>query len=142
MKDIDVAKEYLNKENLSLAVVKNGKVLFKSHEKGIKPIYTLALEGLKGVEGSSLADRVIGKGAAILCKHIGIKEVYGLLMSQAAMEVLDKGAIKFSYEKSCPYIKNRDNTGLCPIEKISLETENVYELLDRIGKFLYPKGIL
>jgi len=133
-----MAKEYLEKENLSLAVVKNGKLIFKSHEKGIKPIYTLAVK-VEDVKGSSLADRVIGKGAAMICKYIGVKEVYGSLISEAAAEVLNMADIKFSYEEICPYIRNRDNTGICPIEKLSLETEDVHELLDKIERFLYPR---
>jgi len=133
-----MAKEYLEKENLSLAVVKNGKLIFKSHEKGIKPIYTLAVK-VEDVKGSSLADRVIGKGAAMICKYIGVKEVYGSLISEAAAEVLNMADIKFSYEEICPYIRNRDNTGICPIEKLSLETEDVHELLYKIERFLYPR---
>lgn len=138
MRDVDMAKEYLEKENLSLAVVKNGKLIFKSHEKGIKPIYTLAVK-VEDVKGSSLADRVIGKGAAMICKYIGVKEVYGSLISEAAAEVLNMADIKFSYGEICPYIRNRDNTGICPIEKLSLETEDVHELLDKIERFLYPR---
>lgn len=138
MRDVDMAKEYLEKENLSLAVVKNGKLIFKSHEKGIKPIYTLAVK-VEDVKGSSLADRVIGKGAAMICKYIGVKEVYGSLISEAAVEVLNMADIKFSYGEICPYIRNRDNTGICPIEKLSLETEDVHELLDKIERFLYPR---
>ncbi len=133
-----MAKEYLEKENLSLAVVKNGKLIFKSHEKGIKPIYTLAVK-VEDVKGSSLADRVIGKGAAMICKYIGVKEVYGSLISEAAAEVLNMADIKFSYGEICPYIRNRDNTGICPIEKLSLETEDVHELLDKIERFLYSR---
>lgn len=138
MRDVDMAKEYLEKENLSLAVVKNGKLIFKSHEKGIKPIYTLAVK-VEDVKGSSLADRVIGKGAAMICKYIGVKEVYGSLISEAAVEVLNMADIKFSYGEICPYIRNRDNTGICPIEKLSLETEDVHELLDKIERFLYSR---
>jgi hypothetical protein len=138
MRDVDMAKEYLEKENLSLAVVKNGNLIFKSHEKGIKPIYTLAVK-VEDVKGSSLADRVIGKGAAMICKYIGVKEVYGSLISEAAAEVLNMADIKFSYGEICPYIRNRDNTGICPIEKLSLETEDVHELLDKIERFLYPR---
>jgi hypothetical protein len=139
MRDVDMAKEYLEKENLSLAVVKNGKLVFKSDEKGIKPIFTLAVERREDVKGSSLADRVIGKGAAMICKYIGVKEVYGSLISEAAAEVLNMADIKFSYGEICPYIRNRDNTGICPIEKLSLETEDVHELLDKIERFLYPR---
>ncbi len=52
-----------------------GKLIFKSSEKGIKPMYTLATKMKEDVKGASIADRVIGKGgAAMLCKYIGIKK--------------------------------------------------------------------
>jgi len=139
MNDIEIAKEHLDKRNLSVVVVKGGQVIFKSSEKGIKPIYKLSLERSMDLKGSSLADRVIGRGAAMMCKYLGVKEVYGLLMSETAVEVLNKAGIEFSYGEICPFIKNRDNTGLCPIEKISLDTDDVSVLLDRIGKFLSLK---
>ena len=39
MKDIELAKKYLEEDNLSIAVVKNGELIYKSQEKGIKPMY-------------------------------------------------------------------------------------------------------
>ena len=93
MRDIEIAKEYLCRENLSVVIVRNGEIIFKSSEKGIKPIYKLSLERSMDLKGSSLADRVIGRGAAMMCKYLGVKEVYGLLMSETAVEVLNKAGI-------------------------------------------------
>ena len=124
MKDIEIAKEYLEKENLCIAVVKDGNLIFKSSEKGIKPMYTLATEMKEDLKGASIADRVIGKGAAMLCKYIGIKEVYAQLMSNSAIDVLRKSNIAYAYDEICPYIKNRDKTDICPIEKLSKDVEN------------------
>jgi len=136
MRDIEIAKEYLCRENLSVVIVRNGEIIFKSSEKGIKPLYTLAIEKNIDLKGSSLADKVIGRGAAMICKYFDVEEVYGLLISEAAEKVLNEADIKYSYNQTCPYIKNRDNTGLCPIERMSLETDDVNVLLERIGQFL------
>lgn len=136
MTDIEIAKKYLKEENLTIIAVKNKKIVFKSKEKGIKPIYTLALEMKEVAKDSVLADRVIGKGAAILCKHIGIKEVYGEVISESAMEVLEKANIKFSYGDTTEHIKNRDKTGLCPIENMAMDIEDQNLLMKRIGEFL------
>lgn len=136
MKDVEIAKKYLEQENLTIAVVKNGVLLFKSQSKGIKPMYTLATEKKEISEGASIADRVIGKGAAMLCKYMGIKEVYGELLSNSAMDVLDESNILYSYNKVCPYIKNRDKTDLCPIEKMATNIDDIELLLDRIEEFL------
>lgn len=136
MKDIEIAKKYLYEENLTIAVVKDEELLFKSTDKGIKPIYTIVTTAKEKAEGASIADRVIGKGAALLCKHIGIKEVYGELLSNSAMKVLDKANILYSCKKACPYIKNRDKTDYCPIEKIATGIEDIGCFLDKLERFL------
>ncbi|MCF6465492.1 DUF1893 domain-containing protein [Clostridium sp. Cult2] len=136
MKDIEIAKKYLEEENLCLAVVKDGRLIYKSYDKGIKPIYTLATEMADIGRESSIADRVIGKGAAMLYKYIGVKEIYGKLLSDTAIETLEESNIVYSYYKTCTYIKNWDGTDMCPIEKITVQVENTEELLDRIKDFL------
>ena len=136
MKDIEIAKKYLEEENLAIAVVKDGSLIFKSYEKGIKPMYTLATQMAKLAKGSSIADKVIGRGAAILCKSLDVKEVYGKLISDNAMEILEESNIVYYYDNICDYIKNRDGTDLCPIEKIALKSENPEILLSKIREFL------
>lgn len=136
MKDIELAKKYLEDENLCLAVVKDGDLIFKSHDRGIKPMYTLATEMLDITRESSIADKVIGKGAAMLCEYIGIKEVYGQLISDTGLEILEASNITYSYKKKCSYIKNRDETDMCPIEKMAIQVKNTEELLNRIMEFL------
>ncbi|HAE91966.1 DUF1893 domain-containing protein [Tissierella praeacuta] len=135
MKDIDIAKELLVKEDLALVAVKNGEVVFKSKDKGIKPMYILATEMKARSYDASLADRVIGKGAAILCTYIGIKEVYGELISEGGLSILEEYKIPYTMERSCSYIKNRDKTDYCPIEKLSLDTKDPIVLLQRIKEF-------
>lgn len=135
MKDINIAKKVLMEENLALVVVKNGEIIFKSIDKGIKPMYILATEMKAKSIGASLADRVIGKGAAILCGYIGIKEVYTELISEGGITVLKKYNIPYTMDESCPYIKNRDKTDYCPIEKLSLDKEDPVLLLQSIKEF-------
>ena len=136
MKDIEIAKEYLEKENLCIAVVRDGKLIFKSSENSIKPMYTLATEMKEDLKGASIADKVIGKGAAMLCNHIGIKQVYGQLVSDSAIDVLKESNIAYTYDKICPYIKNRDKTDMCPIEKLAKDVEDGDILLKRIKDFM------
>ena len=90
MKDMRIAKKHLEEGNLCLTVVKDSSLIFKSSDKGIKPMYILATEMFDVARESSIADRVIGKGAAMLCKYIGVKEVYGKLISDNAIEVLEE----------------------------------------------------
>lgn len=131
-----MAKELLEKEKLALAIVKDGKLVFSSYERGIKPLYT-AVEQLKDeLEGSSVADKVTGKAAAMLCKYANIKELHTKLISENAISVLKETPIIYEYDVSAPYIKNRDKTGMCPVETLSLKTHNINELLSGIANFL------
>ena len=136
MTDIEIAKKYLKEENLTLVVVKNEELIFKSKDKGIKPMYILATEMKEIAKGASIADKVIGKGAALLCEYIGIKEIYSELMSEIAIKILNGANIDFTYSKSTPYIENRDRTGLCPIENIAKDLDNGEILLEKISEFL------
>lgn len=136
MKDIELAKRILDSEKQAIVIVKEGRVIFSSNGKGIKPIYT-ALNDLKDeLSGSSIADKVVGKAAAMIYKCAGIKELSTKLISESAISVLENTSIIYNYEKSVPYIKNRDQSGMCPIETLSLKVNNIDELLIEVSNFL------
>lgn len=135
MRDIDIAKTLLLDESLALVVVKDEEIIYKSKDRGIKPLYTAYKEMKNSLQGASLADKVIGKAAAMLCEDMEISGLYTNLISEKAIGLLDKTEIEFSYGLAVPFIKNRDGTGLCPVEKISLEVENIDKLLKEIDKF-------
>lgn len=136
MRDIEIAKKILEEENQKIVVVKEGRIVFKSKDRGIKPMYYLVRNMKEEVKSSSLADRVIGKGAAILCEYMGIKSLYTDLISENAISILEKNKIDYEYRDKCDYIKNRDKTDYCPIEKRSLDTDDPKVLMERIEEFL------
>lgn len=136
MKDIDIAKELLNDENLNLAIVKDSKIIFKSKDRGIKPLYTAINEIREELVGCSIADRVTGKAAAMLCKYGDIKELHTKLISENAINILKETTITFNYDELTPFIKNRDKTGMCPVETLSIKTNSIDELLVDISNFL------
>lgn len=136
MNDIGIAIDLLEKEQLTLAIVKNNKVIFTSKEKGIKPLYNVVTEHKEELKGSSIADRVTGKAAAMLCVYANIKELHTGVLSENAVEIFSKSTVLYEYEKTTPFIKNRDKTGMCPIEKLSIGTNNINDLLLKISIFL------
>lgn len=136
MNDIELAKNLLDNEQRALVIVKDGKVLFSVDGKGIKPIYTAFNELKDELKGSSVADKVIGKAAAMIYEHAAIKELSTKLISENAINVLENTSIIYEYEKSVPYIKNRDQSGMCPVETLSLKVNNIDDLLVEISSFL------
>lgn len=136
MKDIELARNLLDNEQRSIVIVKDGRVIFSGDGKGVKPIYTALNELKDELRGSSVADKVIGKAAAMIYEHAAIKELSTKLISENAINVLEKTSIIYEYEKSVPYIKNRDQSGMCPVETLSLKVNNIEDLLIEISSFL------
>lgn len=135
MKDIEIAVELLEKEQLTIAVVKDGKLIYSSRDKGIKPLY-IAHKNNIDLKDSSVADRVTGKAAAMICTNACIKELNTNVISDNAIGVLKETNIVYNYSMLTPYIKNRDKSGMCPIETLSLKTDNIDDLMIEIEKFL------
>lgn len=136
MHDLETAKKILFEKNYSLVVVKNGEVIFTSREKGIKPLLSAVLEKEETIEEGSLADKVIGKAAAMLCIRAGFKSVFADIMSESAVEVFKKSDIKYEYNTKAQYILNRDKSDMCPVEKIAQSQEDTAKLIEDIKKFL------
>lgn len=136
MRDIEIAKNLLVKEDYTLVVVKSGETIFTSKEKGIKPMFKLAKEMEELSKNASIADKVIGRGAALISTYLNIYEVYGEVISKGAIELLKKENINFTCDITCDYIENRDKTGLCPIETISLGISDPNLFLFKVEEFL------
>lgn len=136
MKDIERAKKILKEEDYTLVVVNNGKVIFVSRERGIRPMYKLFEDMRKESNGASIADKVIGRGAALLSVYLNIAEVYGIIISKEGVDVFKKGDIKYSLNTITDQIQNRDKTDLCPIEKLSLGIDDPVIFMKKLKVFL------
>jgi hypothetical protein len=136
--DIDLAKEILVNEKLNICIVKNGKIVFKSTRRGIHPMYIAVTEHFEELENASVADRIIGRAAAMLDSYAKIRAVYSEVISENAVEMLEANNISISYETKVENIRNRDKTDLCPIEKLSstIKDNEVNILIEKIRVFL------
>jgi len=142
MKDIDIAVELLNKESLTIAMVKNGECFYKSRERGIKPLYEALVNYRDEMEGASSADKIVGKGAALLYKEGKIDTVFAKIISESSLQIFKKENINIYREKVVPYIKNRDKSGMCPIETMAVEDDNIESLLSGIENFLNKNNLI
>lgn len=133
-----LAKYILYNENLNFVLVSQ-KGTIKSSARGIKPIYDNYLENKEYFFDSSVADRVIGKAAAILLVSSGVKEIYTDLISQSALDYFEERKIKVSYAEKTDRILNREKNDLCPMEKLSMDNPTSEELMKRLGDFFANK---
>lgn len=118
-------------EGYSLVAIRDGS-LYKSSDRGILPIFRPMVSNQEFFKDSYVADTIIGRGAAMLLVLSGVKGVYGAVMSESATDVFRKFNVMFESGELVPYIKNRNNDGLCPIEKSvakAVDPEQAFQLV-------------
>ncbi|MBQ6730212.1 MAG: DUF1893 domain-containing protein [Bacteroidales bacterium] len=108
------------------------------HRQGVADLFELLSHEPQMLEGASVADRVIGRGAALLMVKGGVREVFAYVMSQPALDILRQADIPTTYVTLQPNIINRTGTDICPIEKLAASTSDAEEAYERIKNFLNP----
>ncbi|MBN2897876.1 MAG: DUF1893 domain-containing protein [Clostridia bacterium] len=134
--DIELAKRLIDERDSAIIIVKNGQLIFESKEKGIKPLYTAFTTIRAELAGAALVDRVTGRAAAMLSTGAKIEALHAKLLSERAIEMLEAAGVAYSYDKLVPYIKNRTQTGSCPVEQLSADVTDVQVLVEKIKGFL------
>ncbi len=86
--------------------------------------------------GMFAADKVVGRAAAFLYVLLEVREVYALVMSECAEEVLLRFGVAYSFEERVPAIRNRAGDGFCPMEQAVLEIDEPNDALLAIKKRL------
>lgn len=90
-----------------------GDQILTDDRRGVKPLLDLLEQNLAGF---CAADKVVGKAAALLYRLIGISEIHAGVISEPAIQVLQRGGIAVFYDRKVPAIRNRTDTGFCPME--------------------------
>ncbi|MDR2729225.1 MAG: DUF1893 domain-containing protein [Chitinispirillales bacterium] len=114
MSDIEKAKSILKEGGYGCVFCKDDLVYSKTGI-GVSPIMEL-LNTQTNLSGLCVADKVVGKAAAMLFALAEVKEVYGEVMSKQAENCLNQHNIKYSYGEIVDAIMNRKGTGICPME--------------------------
>jgi iron complex outermembrane receptor protein len=129
-------KKYLELDGV-LGVVRSikGDVRFFRH-RGIFDLFNLLETDPGFMSEGTMADKVIGRGAALLLVKGGIAKVYARLISLPAIEVLEKNGIPVTFDKQVPHIINRDGTDICPVEKLTSHTSDPEEAFSLIADFV------
>ncbi|MCD6374156.1 MAG: DUF1893 domain-containing protein [Caldisericaceae bacterium] len=86
----------------SLEVYLNEELIFFSDRHWLHPLFELEAFLNKGdfpVEKLWVKDKIIGRAAALILMHLGIKKVHGQTMSRLAQEVLEYYNVAFSYDQ-------------------------------------------
>jgi len=118
-------------------VLWGGDTVITDDRRGIRPLMEL-LQRQAEVSGFCAADKVVGKAAAFLYCLLGVKAVYAHVISQPAAEVLVRAGITLEYGTMVSAIRNRTDSGFCPMETavwdISDPQEALQALKDALSK--------
>lgn len=110
------------REGDTCAVVARDMIL-RSKERGIKPLMAWLAAG-EDCAGAVAADKVVGKAAAFLYVLLGVAEVHANVMSESAEGVFLRFGIGYTFDEKVAAIRNRTDTGFCPMEQAVLGVED------------------
>ncbi|MCW4052175.1 MAG: DUF1893 domain-containing protein [Candidatus Bathyarchaeota archaeon] len=138
MNGLELAKQKLKEDKLSLAIAKDSHILYQTRSEGILGLLRAVDELKDELAGASVADRVMGKAAALLCVHVDVACVFALTMSKSGLTTLRKHGIYYEFEKLVPVILNMDKNCKCPLEKLVENLTNGEEAHQRIKQLVRP----
>ena len=121
MTDLEIAKTELNGYSLTLAIVKNGAVIYSTKIRKISGFLDAIDKCGADLRGASVADRVVGKAVALLCAYVGVREVYACVLSRKAVIVLKQNHVGYSWNKLVDNILDVDKLNSCPFEKAAAD---------------------
>lgn len=102
--------------------------------KGIAPLLEPMQNNILYFKDCYVVDRVIGKSAAMLLIKSQIRHIHALILSEHAKSILERYNISYSYETLVPYIINRSQDGMCPMEESVLNIEDIDQAFDILQK--------
>jgi hypothetical protein len=117
----------------TLRIYKGNKLIFASDRDKLLPLIEYLEKSGFRHRRVVIFDKVLGRAAALLCIKANCREVYSPLGSQLAIEVLGKRGIKYHLTRTVPCIQKPDQTGMCPMEVLSIgkEPKEFYQLIKR-----------
>ncbi|MEM2102461.1 MAG: DUF1893 domain-containing protein [Candidatus Bathyarchaeia archaeon] len=133
MHDLEIAKHKLQKKDLNLVIVKKGATIFETKSPGISGLLE-AIEKFdkENLSGSFVADKVVGRAAALLCVYCEVSAVYAVVFSRGGKDVLENNRVAFEFEDLVPNVLNRQKTDVCPFEKVVANISNPKEAYEKL----------
>ena len=119
MNNLEQAKKILLDNDFTCVVVDDNEMRTSTFS-GIRPLIQFLEVSEDAFKGASIADRCIGRAAAFLMIHGGVKEIYTKMISDHALALLEEHGVPVEYDVKVPYIINRTQDDMCPMEKTCL----------------------
>lgn len=117
-------------------VIKNREEVRTYTQRGVADLYDLYLSDPSFIKGATVADKVIGKGAAALMILGRFRAVYADIISTPALVLLRGAGVEVTFVQEVPHIINRNKTGWCPLETACMNLKSVEEMYPVIRDFI------
>lgn len=127
--------DLLHTERCSCVIGRDDSIVI-CRERGVMDLLRLLETSPCVLDGASVADKVVGKGAAALMILGGVSAVYADLISRAALELLAGAGIPAGFGECVDAIINRAGTGVCPVETLCRDCATAAECLPLIRNFV------
>ncbi len=125
--ELEQAKALLEQDGCT-CVLRKANISYASKERGITPLL-LWLDTGMNFQDAAAADKVVGKAAAYLYVLLQVTDLYAYVISEPALDVLERYGVRVIYETLVPAIRNRTDTGFCPMESAVLHVNEPQEAL-------------
>lgn len=129
---MEEAKAMICAEKCSFVVIKEGRIVYQDKGNGVKPILKLLEADREFLKDAVVADKIIGKAAALLLTLGKVQKVYGITMSRAGKEYLESVGIACDNEKCIDVISNRKRDGICPLERAVSDVNDPEEAFEKL----------
>jgi len=134
-RDLELAKLRLKKGDFTLVIVKEGKVIFETKSQGVSGFLQAIKKLGKRLVASSVADKIVGAAAAMLCAYSRVSSVFAVTISKEGNRVLEDNNIIYQFENQVPNILNHDKTDICPFEKLAIGSREPKEAYTKLKAF-------
>jgi len=133
--DLNLAKLRLKERDLTLVIAKEGKVIFETKSQGIGGFLQAIEKQGKRLVASSVADKIVGAAAAMLCVYSEVSSVFAVTISEEGIRVLESNNIVYQFENQVPNILNHAKTDICPFEKLAIGSGEPKEAYMKLKSF-------
>lgn len=117
-------------------VIRKGSEQRTFSKRGVTDLFHLCTHCRDFLQGASVADKVVGKGAAALMVFGGVARLHADVISTPALALLGQYGVETTYTEEAPFIANRQGNGVCPVETLCTDLTTPEEMYLAIHEFL------
>ena len=117
-------------------VVRNFDGTYPFSQRGVADLYDIVKNKPNFLNGSLIADKIVGKAAAALMILGGVQKIYTDVVSLSALVLLRNAGIEADFGRVVPFIQNRNKTDWCPLERKCYNETSAKAILPLIEEFI------